>query len=72
MKPLLSVGLIVLVLGALSFFVPIPHSENHGIKVGDAHIGVQTEHSDRVPTAVSVVLLAAGAVLMIAGRGGKS
>jgi hypothetical protein len=72
MKPLLSVGLVVLVLGVLSFFVPIPHSENHGIKVGDAHIGVQTEHSDRVPAAVSVVLLAAGAVLMIAGRGSNS
>ena len=69
MKPLLSVGLVVLVLGVLSFFVPIPHSENHGIKVGDAHIGVQTEHSDRVPMAVSVVMVAAGAVLMIAGRG---
>ena len=30
MKPLSVVGLVVLVLGILSFFVPLPHSEHHG------------------------------------------
>ena len=67
MKPLFLIGLVVLVLGALSFFVPIPHTENHGIKVGDASIGVQTHDSERVAPAISGVLVAAGAVLMIAG-----
>ncbi len=67
MKPLFLVGLVVLVLGALSFFVPIPHTENHGIKVGDASIGVQTHDSERIAPAVIGVLVAAGAVLMIAG-----
>ena len=69
MKALFSVGLLVLVLGIASFFVPVPHSENHGIKAGDVHIGVQTTHSERVQPVVSIVLVAVGAGLMIAGRG---
>ncbi len=69
MRMLLVVGLVVLVLGILSFFVPFPHSENHGIKVGDSSIGVQTRHSDRLPPAVGAILVVGGAVLMIAGRG---
>jgi len=67
MKPLFLIGLVVLVLGALSFFVPIPHTENHGIKVGDASVGVQTHDSEHIAPAISGVLVAAGAVLMIAG-----
>lgn len=69
MKALFSVGLLVLILGIASFFVPVPHSENHGIKAGDVHIGVQTTHSERVQPVVSIVLVAVGAGLMIAGRG---
>jgi hypothetical protein len=69
MKALLGVGVVVLVLGILSFFVPIPHSEHHGVSAGDLHVGVNTEHSDRVPPAVSVVLVVVGAGIMIAGRG---
>jgi hypothetical protein len=67
MKPLFLVGLVVLILGVLSFFVPIPQTENHGVKVGDASIGVQTHHSEHIAPAISGVLVAAGAVLMIAG-----
>lgn len=69
MKALFSVGLLVLILGIASFFVPVPHSENHGIKAGDVHIGVQTTHSERVQPVMSIVLVAVGAGLMIAGRG---
>ena len=70
MKALLSVGLVVLILGILSFFVPVPHSEHHGVSAGDVHVGINTEHSDRVPPAISVVLVVAGAAgMMIAGRG---
>lgn len=67
MKALFGVGLVVLVLGILSFFVPYPKTENHGIKVGDAKIGVQTTHDERAPLAVSIVLVGVGAGLMIAG-----
>ena len=58
-----------MVLGILSFFVPIPHSEHHGVSAGDLHVGINTEHSDRMPPAISVVLVVAGAGMMIAGRG---
>jgi len=43
MKSLLVVGAVVLILGLLSFFVPIPHYEHHGLNAGDVHIGVTTE-----------------------------
>jgi hypothetical protein len=62
------VGVVVLVLGVLSFFVPVPHSEHHGVNIGVAHVGVTTHDEDRVPPAVSIVLVVVGAGLMIAGR----
>ncbi len=71
MKPVFLVGLVILILGVLSFFVPIPHSENHGIKVGDASIGVTTHHEDKAPVALSAVLVVGGIVLMAVGGRGK-
>jgi nucleoside recognition membrane protein YjiH len=68
MRALLAVGLVILVLGILSFFVPVPHSERHGIDAGDVHLGVKTHHDDLLPPAVCVTLLVVGAGLMIAGR----
>lgn len=67
MKALFGIGLVVLVLGVLSFFVPVPRQENHGIRVGDARIGVHTEHNEHVPPAASIVLIVVGAGMMIAG-----
>lgn len=72
MKILFGVGLVVLILGIASFFIPFPHSENHGIKVGDASIGVQTEHSEKVSPAISGVMILGGVALMIAGGRSKS
>ncbi|MFY9683801.1 MAG: hypothetical protein WA416_17655 [Candidatus Sulfotelmatobacter sp.] len=68
MKALMLAGLVVLVLGILSFFVPVPHSEHHGVNIGDAHVGITTHDEDRVPPVVSIVLVVVGAGLMIAGR----
>lgn len=68
MKALFIVGLIVMVLGILSFFVPVPHTEHHGIDVGDVHLGADTHHSDVLPPAVGVALVVVGGGLMIAGR----
>ncbi len=68
MKGLALAGVVVLILGIVSFFIPMPHSEHHGVNVGDAHIGVTTEHDEKVPPALSVVLVVVGAGLIIAGR----
>ena len=68
MKALLLVGVLVMVLGIFSFFVPIPHSEHHGVSVGDAHVGITTEHDEKVSPTISIALVVVGAGLMIAGR----
>jgi hypothetical protein len=68
MKALFGIGIVVLILGIASFFVPVPHHEDHSVKIGDAKLGVQTQHSERISPAISVVLVVAGAGLMIAGR----
>lgn len=67
MKIILFAGLILVVLGIGSLLVPIPHSEKHGIKVGDANIGVETTQSERVSPIISVVLIAGGIALAVAG-----
>ena len=69
MKPLFTIGLVILILGVISFFVPVPHSEHHGVSAGYMHLGVTTHHEDRVPPALSIVLLVVGAGMMIGGRG---
>lgn len=67
MKSLYIVGVVLLLLGVLSFVVPIPHREDHSVKIGDAKIGIQTESRDKAPTAVSVVLLGAGVLVLFLG-----
>ena len=67
MKNLALVGVLLLVLGLLSFVVPIPHWENHGVKIGDAKIGIQTQSSEKLPPAVGAVLLAVGVVSLVLG-----
>ncbi|PYV49229.1 MAG: hypothetical protein DMG92_11515 [Acidobacteria bacterium] len=68
MRALSVVGLIILVLGILSFFVAVPHTERHGVDAGDVHLGVNTHHNDLLPPAASIALVVVGAGLMIAGR----
>jgi len=67
MKMLLFAGLLLVVLGIASLVVPIPHSETEGIKVGNTNFGVQTSHSERVSPIISIVLIAGGIALSIAG-----
>ena len=67
MKAISIVGILLLVLGVLSFVVPVPHREDHSVRIGDAKIGVQTENSEKLPPAVGIVLVAAGAVMLIFG-----
>jgi hypothetical protein len=67
MKGLLLVGVVLLALGLLVFVVPIPHRESHGVKIGDAKIGVETETSEKLPPAVGIVLLAGGVLALVTG-----
>jgi hypothetical protein len=68
MKALMLIGVVVLVLGIFSFVVPFPHYHHHGFSMGDARVGVTTEHDEKLPAAVGVVLVVVGAGLMISGR----
>jgi hypothetical protein len=68
MKSLALVGIVVLVLGIISFVVPFPHYHHHGVSIGDSHIGVTTEHDEKLPPAAGVVLLVVGAGLIVAGK----
>jgi hypothetical protein len=72
MKILLFTGLILVVLGIVSLVVPIPHTETEGIKVGNTNLGIQTSHSERVSPVISVVLIAGGIALGIAGSRGRN
>jgi hypothetical protein len=67
MKNVGVIGVLLLVLGLLAFVVPVPHSENHGVKIGDTKIGVQTQHSERLPPAVGIVLLVGGVLALALG-----
>jgi hypothetical protein len=67
MKNLTLVGVVLLVLGLLAFVVPVPHNDSHQVKIGDAKLGVQTEHSEKLPPAVGIILLVGGVVALAAG-----
>ncbi len=67
MKNFGIIGVLLLVLGLLAFVVPVPHSENHSVKIGDTKIGVQTQHSEKLPPAVGIVLLVGGVLALALG-----
>jgi hypothetical protein len=64
-----AIGLVVLILGVLSLFVPIPHREREGFRAGGVSIGVETHRDETVSPMVSAILIVAGAGLLVAGRG---
>lgn len=68
MRALLIVGLILLILGVASLFVPIPRKERHGIEAGPVSLGVETTTRERVHPGISGALIAGGVVLMVVGR----
>jgi hypothetical protein len=62
---------VLVVLGVLSFVVPIPHTERKGFSAGDVSVRIQTQHSKLVSPIISAVLIVGGAGMMIAGNRGK-
>lgn len=67
MKGLLILGVLLLVLGALSFFVPVPHQDNHRLTIGDAKFTLETETREKLPPAVGVVLIGGGTLALVLG-----
>jgi len=65
MNSIRVVAVLLLVLGLLAFVVPIPHREDHSLKVGDAKIGIETSHSEKLPPAVGGVLLVGGVLALV-------
>lgn len=43
------------------------HREDHGVKIGDAKIGIQIESSEKLPSAVGVVPLEGGVLALVVG-----
>jgi hypothetical protein len=68
MRALLISGLLLLLLGLASLFVPIPHKERHGLQAGGFSVGFETESRQTVHPAVSAVLIGGGIVLIAAGK----
>jgi hypothetical protein len=68
MKALLWLGVVVLLIGVVLLFVPIPHKERHGVRAGDVSLGVETRSEEKVSPAVCGVLIVVGLGLVVAGR----
>jgi len=67
MKGLAIAGVLLLILGVLSFVVPVPQHEDHGVKIGDAKLSVRTESSQKLPPALGIILVAGGVVALVLG-----
>ena len=72
MKALFWLGLVAVIVGVVLLFVPIPHTEKHGVKAGDVSLGVETRTQEKISPAISGVIVLAGVGLMIAARGQSS
>jgi MYXO-CTERM domain-containing protein len=68
MKSLFWIGLVVLILGIASFFVPIPGRQRDTVEIGGLSLGIQTHHDEKASPLVGAVLVLAGAGLLVAGR----
>ena len=67
MKALFWIGLVVLILGVASFFVPIPHRDREGLTVGGVSLAVETRTEEKIAPLFSAALTAAGLIVLIAG-----
>ncbi|HEY0373142.1 MAG TPA: hypothetical protein VGD79_14150 [Thermoanaerobaculia bacterium] len=68
MRLLLILGLLLLIFGIASLFLPIPRRERHGIEAGGLSVGFETTTREKVHPAVSALLIGGGVVLIVAGR----
>ena len=68
MKALFAIGLVLVILGLASLFVPIPQKDRAGVDIGGVSLGIETSHKEKVSPVISAVLIVAGAGMMIAGQ----
>ena len=68
MKALFWIGMVVLIVGIASLFVPIPHIQREGFKAGDVSVGIETRHEDKVSPYMSAAIILGGAGMMVVGR----
>jgi hypothetical protein len=68
MRILFVLGLLLLILGIASLFVPIPRRERHGFDAGPVSVGVTTTSHERVHPGIGAAMIVGGVVLMVAGR----
>ena len=67
MRALPAIGVLLLVLGALSFVIPVSRREHHGLSIGDTRFTLQTESREKLSPAVGIILLGGGAFALILG-----
>jgi hypothetical protein len=67
MKALAIVGIVLVLIGILSFIVPVPHQQDHSVKIGDSKVGIQTQTSEKIPVTASIALVGAGVVALALG-----
>ena len=68
MKALFPIGLLLLILGIGSLFIPIPQKDRAGVEVGGVSLGIETSRKEKVSPVVSAVMILAGAAMIIAGQ----
>jgi hypothetical protein len=71
MKALFWIGLIIVILGVASLFVPIPRHDTEGIRVGDVSLGIEVRRNEKIPPALAAVMIMSGIGAMIATRSRK-
>jgi hypothetical protein len=67
MKTLFWFGLAVVVLGLLSFLIPITHTERQTFQTGGIGIGMSQTEQRRLPAAVGAILIVGGLSMMVGG-----
>lgn len=69
MRALFALGVILILLGVASLFIPIPVREKHGFNAGPVSVGVTTTENKKVDPIISAVLIGGGVVLALVSRG---
>jgi len=67
MRLLVIVGIAVLLLGILSFVVPIPISKTREVKAADASVTITTRHHEMLSPVVGSIVCAVGVLLVFVG-----